>query len=162
MTLRPFLTLAFGLALLGSAAGAADDPRAVAANIMQAYVTAWNGADAHALGAQFAADGDFINPTGYYARGPAAVEAFYHAAFTRGYAGSRGGFMVKSVRVLTKDVVTVDGLWSIDGARAPGGPAMAPERGIATAVIVRRAGVWRVALLREQSSAATLDIPADR
>jgi uncharacterized protein (TIGR02246 family) len=160
MTFRPCLAFAFLVAISGAGgARAGDDPSAVAEATMHEYISAWDRADARTLGAQFAADGDFINPTGYYARGPAAVEAFYRSAFARGYAGSHGGFEVKAVRALTADVMAVDGVWSIEGAPGADGKGRATERGLAAAVLVRKAGTWRIVLLREQSSAAALDIP---
>jgi uncharacterized protein (TIGR02246 family) len=146
--------------LVGSPAAAAPDVQTAVTGMFQAYVAAWDRADARALGAQFTVDGDFINPTGFYARGPGEVEAFYRGAFSQGYAGSKGGFSLKGVRVLAKDIVAVDGVWSIEGARTPDGAPRPAERGIATAIMVRQGPVWRVALLREQSSAQTVEIPA--
>lgn len=149
--LRVALT-AFSLTPL-SAAAAPSGPEAAAKAVLDAYVAAWDRADAKALGAQFAPDGDFINPTGTYARGPAAIQAFYAAAFAAGYAGSRGSFHLVAARRLAPGVVAVDGDFSISGARNPNGAARESEGGIASAVLVRRQGVWRVALLREQEGA---------
>ena len=150
------------VAATAAVAGVAAGPQTVAMTTFRAYLAAWNRADAHAIAAQFAPDGDFINPTGYYARGPAEVEAFYKSAFSRGYAGSVGGFTPKAIRSITRDAIAADGVWSIKGARGPDGKVQAPEGGLATAVLVRGRQGWRVALLREQSSAQALEIPAAR
>jgi uncharacterized protein (TIGR02246 family) len=143
--------LVFMIALPATAAPSGPDAAVHA--LLETYVRAWDRADARALGAQFAADGDFINPTGTYARGPAQVEAFYAAAFAAGYAGSRGAFRPVAVRDLAPGVIAVDGEWSIEGARGPDGAQRPTEAGIAAAVLVRRHGVWRIALLREQAGA---------
>src|SRR5258708_6624679 len=96
------------LLLIPLAAEAAPPrPEAVAQGLLDAYVAAWDRADARALGAQFAADGDFINPGGTYARGPAQVQAFYAAVFAAGYAGSRGAFHLVTVRRLAAGVIAV-------------------------------------------------------
>lgn len=121
--------------------------------VINTYLAAWNRADARAIGAQFAAKGDFINPYGDLATGPAEVEAFYAAAFKHGYAGSRGSFKIIKVRPLGRGFVAADGQWGISGARKPDGSVRAPESGIATAVIVEEHGKWRITLLREQTSA---------
>jgi len=148
--------LAAGLTLAAEA-WAADDPARIAADrIARAYVAAWDRADAAALGAQFAADGDFINPAGVYARGPGAVAGFYRTAFGAGYAGSRGAFRVALARRIAPDVVAIDGEWSIEGAHAPDGALRPREAGIATAILVRRQGAWKIGLLREQEGATKI------
>jgi uncharacterized protein (TIGR02246 family) len=158
MRLRLSAALAAGLALYGSASAAPSLPDSTVAETFKTYLAAWEQGDAHAIAAQFAPDGDFINPTGFYARGPAEVEAFYRAAFTRGYAGSVGGFVVKAVRLIAPGVVAVDGVWSIEGAHDPAGGVRPAERGLATGILVRRVEGWRIALLREQSSAQDVEI----
>ncbi len=148
--------IAFCLAAQLAAAStlaAAQAPADTARAVLASYMEAWAHADAHALGARFAADGDFISPTGSLASGPAQIEAFYAAAFQRGYAGSHAAFTPVQVRLLAPGVIAVDGEWSIAGAHGPDGAALTPEAGIATAVLVERRGRWRVALLREQASA---------
>ncbi|HSV04317.1 MAG TPA: SgcJ/EcaC family oxidoreductase [Phenylobacterium sp.] len=149
---------ALGAALIATTAAPAAPGTAetVAQAMAAAYVAAWDRGDASALGAQFAADGDFINPAGVYARGPAEIGAFYRTAFARGYSGSAGAFRVVKVRRLAPGVVAIDGEWSITGARGPDGRPRPPERGIAAAVLVSGAGGWKVALLREQEGAAKI------
>lgn len=155
----PLAGVIASLLLGGNAAGAPTAaPERIAAEAMRSYMAAWDRADARAIAAQFAPDGDFINPTGFYARGPAAVEAFYSAAFARGYAGSIGRFELRGVRRLARDVI-VDGVWSIEGARDADGRTRPTERGLATGVLVRGADGWRVALLREQANSHDLQMP---
>lgn len=139
-----------------AAAGAPPSPPQVVESLMTAYVSAWNHADPHALAGAFAADGDFVNPTGYLAKGPAQIEGFYREAFARGYAGSHAQFTTRLVRRLAPGVIAVDGEWSITGAHDAAGHAAPTEAGIATAVLVAGADGWRVTLLREQSSAEHL------
>jgi uncharacterized protein (TIGR02246 family) len=154
------LTLVAAMTLCGASRSAPMPPEAAATQVFKDYLQAWDRADAQAIAAQFAPDGDFINPTGFYARGPAEVESFYRAAFDHGYAGSKGGFIVKAIRPIARGVIAVDGVWSIEGALDPTGRAKEAERGLATGILVLRPEGWRVALLREQSSAQTLEIPA--
>jgi uncharacterized protein (TIGR02246 family) len=138
-------------------AGAAVGSREAVANTVRSYVSAWNRSDAHAISSLFSGDGDFVSPDGFYARGPSQIEAFYTAAFHRGYGGSKGDFVPRIVRQVSANVVAVDGVWSIDGAREANGTARAAEQGLAVAILVRQGGQWRVSLLREQSSAKTLE-----
>jgi uncharacterized protein (TIGR02246 family) len=147
------LALLFGLlAALPAAARPADQPETAAQVLRQGYVAAWDRADPQAIAAFFAADGDFINPTGFHAEGRAAIAAFYAQAFAAGYAGSRGGFAPSRVRAVRPDVVVVDGEWSIEGARTPDGQPRPREHGVATAVLRRDPDGWRVVALREHEA----------
>ena len=58
---------------------------------------------------------------------------------------------------VSRNVIAVDGEWSISGARKPDGQSLAPEAGIATAVLVQNRGRWRIALLREQAGARHIE-----
>jgi hypothetical protein len=63
---------------------------------------------------------------------------------------------VMLIRKIAPDVMVVDAVWSIDGAKLTSGKPMPPERGILAAVIVNDVGRWRIAALREQEGAAAL------
>jgi uncharacterized protein (TIGR02246 family) len=120
--------------------------------LQRGYVEAWDRADAAAIAGYFAPDGDFTNPTGFHAQGRTDIAAFYAQAFGAGYAGSRGGLKALRTRLVAPGVMVVDGEWSIRGARTPQGGARPGEQGLATAVLVRTGGQWRIAALREQET----------
>ena len=152
-TLRRLLA-ALALATAASSAAAAPViPPAVEA-LERGYVAAWDRADAAAIAAFFAPDGDFTNPTGFHAQGRADVAAFYGQAFAVGYGGSRGGLKLLRTRAVAPGVMLVDGEWSIRGARTPQGDPRPSEQGLATAVLVRTDSGWRIAALREQETPA--------
>jgi uncharacterized protein (TIGR02246 family) len=145
-----------GLAIVAATPVSAQPAmEAAAAKVLQqGYVAAWDKADPSAIAGFFAADGDFINPTGFHAQGRAAIAAFYAQAFAAGYAGSQGGFALKRTRTVAPGVMVVDGDWSIRGAHAPDGGARPDEQGAATAILVQTGEGWRVAALREQEAPA--------
>ncbi len=138
-------------AVIATAPHAAPDPARTAAEAMaQTYVAAWDRRDAQALGAQFAPDGDFINPAGAYVRGPEAVAAFYRSVFTGGYGDSHGAFRVVKARQLAPGVIAIDGEFTID---RPGHPR---EAGLASAILVHGKAGWKLATLREQEGASAI------
>jgi uncharacterized protein (TIGR02246 family) len=144
------------IASTGNAAPA-NHPQIQAIRVfLRTYLSAWSHSDARTISAQFTDDGDFISPQGILARGRARIAAFYGTAFKSGYAGSLATFDLARVRVIRPGIFFVDGSWTITNARNIDGRPRAPERGIASAVIVREAGAWRVAALREQSSATVI------
>jgi uncharacterized protein (TIGR02246 family) len=154
MSLRLRYPLA-ALILLAAASSSAAPATAPAVEVLQrGYVEAWDRADAAAIAAYFAPDGDFTNPTGFHARGRADIAAFYAQAFAAGYAGSRGGLKLLRTRIVAPGVMLVDGEWSIRGARTPQGGERPGQHGLATAVLVRTGEAWPIAALREQEAPA--------
>lgn len=120
------------------------------------YVAAWNVADPDALASAYTTDGDFITPDGTRSQGHRAIHDFYAAVFASGFAGSHSGFAMKGVRLVTPTVAVLDGTWFIEGARTKAGAARPREQGIASMVAIRTATGWRIAALREQESATSI------
>ncbi|WP_372785275.1 SgcJ/EcaC family oxidoreductase [Phenylobacterium sp.] len=152
------LALGALVALAPAAAGAhpkTSDADAVR-QMMAGYIDAWKRADPKLIAANFKADGDFINPTGFHATGHAAIAAFYAQAFAAGYKGSDAGFTAETTRQIAPGVMVIDGEWYITGAHELDGKPRADERGLATAVLVKTRAGWRIAVLREQSSASKI------
>ena len=125
-------------------------------SVVRSFADAWGRADAATIASLFTADGDLVIPTGLQVHGRAHLRDFYASAFARGYAGSTTTAKVMLIRKIAPDVMVVDAVWSIDGAKLTSGKPMPPERGILAAVIVNDVGRWWIAALREQEGAAAL------
>lgn len=124
-----------------------------AEGIVNAFAAAWAKADARAMSEMFTADADAVFPTGLVATGPESIRLFYAGAFASGYAGSKAEATIVRVRALSASLSIIDARWSIGGAHMTDGSARAPERGVLTALIVRDGSRWKIAALREQTSA---------
>ncbi len=152
--------LALGaLVALGTGAASARPRPSDAAAVRQmmiGYIDAWKRADPKLIASNFMADGDFINPSGFHAAGHAAIAAFYAQAFAAGFKGSDAGFTARTTRQIAPGVMVIDGEWYITGAHELDGKPRADERGLATAVLVKTGAGWRIAVLREQSSASKI------
>lgn len=122
--------------------------------VIAAVLDAWDRADAHAIAAQYEAKGDFVSPDGTHAEGRREIQAFYRGAFAAGYAGSHATAEVARVRHLSPNLALVDGSWSIQPTTRS--RIREAEAGLFFAVLERRHGRWRIAALREQSSASAL------
>jgi uncharacterized protein (TIGR02246 family) len=120
------------------------------------FLNGWAAADSHAISALFSEDADLVIPTGLFVHGRGNIDLFYSSVFASGYKGSRATSEVTQVRFLKPDVAIVDGKWSIDGAHAADGKSAPAELGIFSLVTVKQDGSWRIAALREQSSAQAL------
>ena len=145
--------------MLGSALGRAESslpPKAGSLEVetggaITAVLAAWRRADAKAIADQYETDGDFVSPTGEHATGKQAIEAFYRNAFEAGYAQSDANATVLHVRALSPTYAIVDGSWMILPLRSS--KIIESESGLFVAVLHRHEGRWRIAALREQSSA---------
>jgi uncharacterized protein (TIGR02246 family) len=124
--------------------------------VVRAFADAWGRADAAAIASLFTMDGDLVIPTGLQVRGRTRLRDFYASAFANGYAGSTTTADITRIRKIEPDVMVIDASWSIVGAKLPLGNASRPERGILAAVVVKSAGRWWIAALREQEGAAAL------
>ena len=158
--IRPAMGAAVMLALLSAAShrsAAADGgstPERDAAPVINRVLEAWRRADASAIAAEYESTGDFVSPDGDHAVGRRAIEAFYGAAFTHGYAGSNATAGIVHARYLSGSLALVDGFWTIEPTAAA--KITAPEAGVFVAILHRRDGRWWIAALREQSSARGL------
>lgn len=124
-----------------------------ASRLVDQFMHAWNAANAKALGALFAPDADLVTPTGIDSNGREAIEAFYAAAFARGYAGSKGVGEVVHERALSADISLIDARFSISNASKQDGSPRTPETGIMAAIVRRTDAGWQILALRENEGA---------
>src|SRR5271154_5875986 len=125
-----------------------------AAPLVTHFMQAWNAADSKALGALFAPDADLVTPTGIDSKGRDAIEAFYAAAFARGYAGSKGAGEVVRERVLSPNISLIDARFSISDAKKQDGSPRVTETGIMAAIVRRTDTGWQILALRENEGAS--------
>jgi uncharacterized protein (TIGR02246 family) len=139
--------LVFSLAASAAAAqppssGATAADEAAIRAVIARYVTARDARDAAALVALFTADADQYTTSGDWRRGrdrmlPGMAES------SRQNPGSRG-IEVQAVRFLTADTAIADGGYLIAGSS---------QRRWTTIVLVRQAGTWRIAAIRNMTPA---------
>lgn len=124
-----------------------------AKQVIDSFQQGWQAADAHAIAESFGPNGDLRTPDGGHFASRPQVEAFYATVFDHGYRGSVGAAQMKSVRLLTPDVMVIDGAWSIIGAHDAQGVVKTPEQGLFTGVLVKRKGSdkWEIFALREMT-----------
>ncbi len=129
-----------------------------AQTLLTNFEHAWHAADGAKLGNLFTGDGDLVIPTGELMHGQAKIAGFYNSVFDRGYRGSTTTARIAQVRHVSRDIIIADATWEISGAVTTAGAAKPPERGILVVVLKRVDKQWRVAALREQSSATRVAV----
>jgi len=125
---------------LPSPAGASND--AAIAAIEAKFAAAWAAHDPKALAGFWTEDGDFMDPTGGFARGRKELEALFageHAGVMR---ASTYSFRLDSSRAIAPGVVVTDWTNTINGMVAPDGKPLPPFTHHVTTVFVKRNGRW--------------------
>ncbi|WP_165222096.1 YybH family protein [Aquisphaera insulae] len=136
-----------------AAAPAFTPEQKAVADALGSFVKAYNSGDTKALAAFFADDLVLIDPEGVQTRGKAAIGEMYATAF-RDNAGLKLEAQAGEIRFITPDVARVEGESRVS---SPNGDAAEFNR--FAALLVRKAGAWQAAEIREFAAPAE-DIPS--
>jgi uncharacterized protein (TIGR02246 family) len=117
-----------------------------------ALSAAWKNGDGEAFVEWCTDDVDFINLLGIYTKGSRAVAALHEKIFRGPYRDSSVTFTIERLRPITKDAVIAIVPSRID---APSGPVQGIVLSIATVLLVRDSGVWKVANFHNTRREAT-------
>ena len=115
--------------------------------IGDAFTAAWNAADADALAALFAEDGDTIVTGGHY-EGREAIAGNYRTGFDSVYKGTTVAITTTSLRFLEADVAIGDGTYEIAGLKDAEGNEMPNIKGIFTNVMTKVGDKWLITCSR--------------
>ena len=142
MRLTAALVVVLGLMSSGGAQGArggggADDEALRA--VVRRYVEAREARDPKAVAALFTAEADQLVSSGEWRHGRDNVVS---GTLASSQGGGTRAIEVERVRLVSRDVAVADGRYSITGA--PGGD----RRMWSTFVMVKEAGSWRIAAIR--------------
>jgi uncharacterized protein (TIGR02246 family) len=106
-----------------------------------------NKGDVSALDDFWDENADYVGVDGTLIKGRAQMQAFF-----RKVAESSKGQQIASVeqiRFITPELATVDGSWTVTGARGADGKELAPIKGRGFEVVQKRNGKWRFIATRE-------------
>jgi uncharacterized protein (TIGR02246 family) len=123
-----------------------EDERTIRGMVDQA-VARLNKGDVGALDDFWDENADYVGVDGTLIKGRAQMQAFF-----RKMAESSNGHQIASVeqiRFITSELATVDGSWTVTGARDAGGKELAPIKGRGFEVVQKRNGKWRFVATRE-------------
>ena len=144
LTLTAMASLSWAVCELVSGQGNqfSDDLKAIR-NESQAFVDAFNRADAKAVALLWVADGDYIDDAGHKFQGRAAIEKEY-ADFFNEHRGVKIRIVIDSLRRIGSDAAVEDGRAMLDPA-----PAGAPAATKYTAVHSKVDGKWLMVTVRD-------------
>ena len=91
-------------------------------------------------------DADYVGVTGTLTKGRIQIQALFRQA--AGRSGHQTA-TIEQVRFITPEIATVDGTWTVTGARDPNGQELAPIKGRGFEVVQKKNGRWRFVVTRE-------------
>ena len=110
--------------------------------IAAALTEAWNAADGAAFARQFTEDADFVNIFAMHGVGRDEIARAHQMIFDGVYRGSVNRFTVTKVRPLGPDAMVA---FIRAELNVPEGPMAGDLRALASAVVVRENGGWKIA-----------------
>jgi uncharacterized protein (TIGR02246 family) len=140
------IALLLSLGAVYAASTNEEDERTIRGMVDQA-VARLNKGDVSALDDFWDENADYVGVDGTFIKGRARMQAFF-----RKMAESSTGQQVASVeqiRFITPELATVDGSWTVTGAKGADGMELAPIRGRGFEVVQKRNGKWRFIATRE-------------
>src|SRR5436190_11892042 len=134
-------------ALVGSvqAASPGEDESVIRTMVDQA-VKRLNKGDLTALQDFWDEGADYVGVDGTLIKGRTQIQALF-----REVAGKTGQqtATIEQIRFITPEIATVDGAWTVTGARDATGQELPPIKGRGFEVVQKKSGRWRFILTRE-------------
>jgi uncharacterized protein (TIGR02246 family) len=112
--------------------------------VVAGFSDGWNRHDARAMCASVAEDVQWVGWRGDVSQGRKQVEENHAALFADLYKNTHRTDVVKSIRYLGTDLVSVDDFWTMTGARTRDGADWPYRAGYASFLMARRGGRWVV------------------
>jgi uncharacterized protein (TIGR02246 family) len=107
-------------------------------------VAAWNRHDAHAFAAAFAGDAEFTNVFGMVQRSRSGIEAAHAPIFKTMFKDSKLTIEETRVRLIRRDVASVDVRWTMTGASDPHGNPWPDREGLLSWIVTNHDGCWLI------------------
>jgi uncharacterized protein (TIGR02246 family) len=113
--------------------------------VLAAFHKTWNGHDARAFAAMFAADGLITTVGGTRIQGREQIERYLQPLFTGPiFKDSTHEATMKSARLVSPDIAIIDLDWEMTGARSRDGAPRPQRKGTLNWVLVRKNGRWEI------------------
>jgi uncharacterized protein (TIGR02246 family) len=127
-----------------------NDPNVVAIrHVISDYSERLNRHDAHDVASLFSDDADFTNMRGVSHHGRREIEAFFGTLFAGPLKEVYRTDTVKSIRLLSSEIATVDGFWEMRFTRAADGSPNPVRDGLFDYVMTKQNGRWYITVFHE-------------
>jgi len=123
-----------------------EDERIIRGMLVQA-VSRLNRGDLTALDALWDETADYVGVNGRLVKGRAAIQALFSQMANR--SSGQQTVAVEQIRFITPELATVDGSWTVTGARDATGKETPPIKGRGFELVQKKNGQWKFIATRE-------------
>jgi len=116
--------------------------------LFESFTAAWDKHDARVPASLFTEDSDLINPEGREANGKHEIERLMQSEQSSRFKTSRINMTISSVRTLTPDLAIVTANCDVFGVQDPSTNAPRTVKAIATFVLQKERGMWKIVSAR--------------
>jgi len=131
------------------AASANDESERLIRSIVEQAINRLNKGDVTAFDDFWDEGADYVSVDGRLIKGRAQIQAFYHEMVRPGAWQPQQTVLIDQIRFITSDLATVDGSWTITGARDADGRKLPPIKGRGFELAQKKDGRWRFIATRE-------------
>jgi uncharacterized protein (TIGR02246 family) len=144
-----FLSISLTTACAQNQSNAADPNATAIKQVIADLSNGFNSHDAHAVAMMFAEDCDFTNMRGASHHGRKELEEFFTMLLAGPLKNVHRTDSVKSVRLLTPEIASVDGFWEMTGTKAADGSDNPLRKGLFDYVVTKQNGRWFITIFHE-------------
>lgn len=94
-------------------------------------------------------DADYVSVDGRLIKGRLQIQAFYREMANASAGQTQQTVLIEQIRFIASDLATVDGSWTVTGARSADGKELPPIKGRGFEVVQKKNGKWRFIVTRE-------------
>jgi uncharacterized protein (TIGR02246 family) len=132
----------------GAASGHEESERTIRSIVDQA-ISRLNQGDIAAFEDFWDEDADYVSVGGRLIKGRGQIQAFYREMANPSAEQPQQAVSIEQIRFITSDLATVDGSWTVTGARGADGKELPPIKGRGFEIVQKKNGKWRFIVTRE-------------
>ncbi len=142
------IVLAVCVAALRGTPNAQEDERTIRKLVAEA-INRMNKGDLTIFRELWSEDADYVSVDGQLLKGRAQIQEFFRQMAGQGASQPQQRAKVEQIRFITPELATVDGAWTVTGARDANGNELAPIEGRGFELVQKKNGRWSFIATRE-------------
>ena len=131
------------------AASANDESERLIRSMVEQAINRLNKGDVTAFDDFWDENADYVSVDGRLIKGRAEIQAFFREMAKSGTGRPQQIVSIDQIRFITSDLATVDGSWTVTGARDAEGKELPPIKGRGFELVQKKDGGWQFIVTRE-------------
>ncbi len=144
-----FIITALSLCLAVMAGANAQEDERTIRNMVAEAISRLNTGDVTVFRDLWSEDADYVGVDGQLLKGRAQIQEFFRQMAGHGASRPQQRATIEQIRFITPELATVDGSWTVTGARDANGNELAPIEGRGFELVQKKNGRWSFIATRE-------------